>query len=114
LRKKNPRAQVKIEGKSRPLFTSDDRALDWLKDLIPEVTASIAAAQENWVMHRGDPARNAESKGGSPVRTPVWQALPVFDPDDEAILRDFERIYREQPGSTALMSVLHPLAVGDD
>ncbi len=114
LRKKNPNGQVKIEGKSRPLFTSDNRALDWLKELIGEVTASIAAAQENWVMHRGDPARNAESKGGSPVRTPVWQALPVFDPDDESILREVERSYREQPGSTALMSVLHPLAVGDN
>jgi hypothetical protein len=114
LRKKNPTAQVKIEGKSRPLFTSDNRALDWLKELIPAEAPLAAAAQENWVMHRGDPARNAESKGGSPVRTPVWQALPVFDPDDETILRDVERSFREQPGSPALISVLQPLAIGDD
>lgn len=114
LRKKNPRAQVKIDGKSKPLFTSDERALDWLKEFIPAESPSTTAAQENWVMHRGDPSRNAESKGGAPVRTPIWQALPVFDPEDEAILREVERGFREQPGAAALISVLHPLAIGDD
>ena len=59
-------------------------------------------------MHRGDPARNAESKGSAPVSTPIWQALPVFDPEDEAILREVERGFREQAGPAAMLSVLHP------
>ncbi len=114
LRKKSPRAQVKINGKSVPLFTSDDRALTWLQELLPESAVPSAGAQENWVMHRGDPARNAESKGSAPVKTPIWQALPVFDPEDEAILREVEQGFREQPGPSTMLSVLHPLAIGDD
>jgi outer membrane protein assembly factor BamB len=114
LRKKAPQAQIRIDGKLKPLFTSDARALDWLAEIMPDASSPIASAQDNWVMHRGDPSRNAESKGSAPVRTPIWQALPVFDPDDEAILRDVERGFREQPGSVALLSVLHPLAVGED
>lgn len=112
LRRKAPRAQVKINGRPKPLFTSDDRALDWLREILPETAASGSVTQDNWVMHRGDPMRNAESKGGAPVRTPIWQALPVFDPEDEALLREIERNYRDQ--GTPLVSVLHPLAIGDD
>lgn len=114
LKKKAPRAQITIEGQPRALFASDAQALDWLKAILPDAIISGSGAQENWVMHRGDPARNAESKGSAPVRTPIWQALPVFDPEDEAILLEVERGYREQPGPAALLSVLHPLAVGDD
>lgn len=114
LRKKMPRAQVEVNGKKISLFATDDRALAWLQEILPEAAAASAGPQENWVMHRGDPARNAESKGGAPVRTPIWQALPVFDPEDEAILRDVERGFREQPAPAAMLSVLHPLAIGDD
>ena len=72
LRKKGSRPR--IAAKEVPLFTDSANALEWLTANIGAPPEAITAKVAEWAVHRGNPARNAVSSGGSPLLSTLrWQ-----------------------------------------
>ncbi len=88
-----------------------DRLLRWLVTVIgPEFAGGAGEAME-WVMYRGDPSRNAESAGGTPLLNARWRVQTANHPTDEELIRQGRKQFQER-GVPAIPSV-NPLAVAD-
>ncbi|MBC8350748.1 MAG: PQQ-binding-like beta-propeller repeat protein [Planctomycetes bacterium] len=68
-------------------------------------------ASKNWLMFRGDAARNAGSSGDVPLPSFRWRIPTASDPTDETLIEEI-RVDKVEQGVAALPSV-HPLAVGE-
>ncbi|MEO8496262.1 MAG: PQQ-binding-like beta-propeller repeat protein, partial [Planctomycetota bacterium] len=64
-----------------------------------------------WLMYRGDGARNAASAGDVPLPSFRWRVPTASDPTDEGLIEEI-RVDKFEQGIAALPSV-QPLAVGD-
>ena len=110
LRKQGSRPR--IAEREVPLFANDAQAVEWLIAHTASPPEVIAAEVAQWSTHRGDPARNAASSGGSPLlSTPRWQQTLASEAKPTAAsetmskqLADSQQI--DFPAET-------PLAVGD-
>jgi outer membrane protein assembly factor BamB len=72
LRKQGSRPR--IAQREVPLFADDAQAVEWLIANTAAPTEVTPADVAQWKIHRGNPARNAASIGGSPLlSTPRWQ-----------------------------------------
>ncbi len=88
-----------------------DRVLTWLAQIIgPEFAAGSQEATQ-WVMYRGDPARNAESAAGTPLLSARWRVQTANHPTDEEFIRQGKKQFQER-GVPALPAI-NPLAVSD-
>lgn len=88
-----------------------DRLMVWLEQMIGPETAGLAREATQWTVYRGDPARNAESAGGTPLLSPRWRVQAANHPTDEAMIREGRKQYLEQ--GIPVIPTLHPLAVND-
>ncbi len=111
LRQRNPALRVTVAGRETPIFAKDDEALDWLTKLSGTPPPTAAGRTDNWLMFRGDAARNASMPGSAPLLDMRWRVLSTDNPEEEKTL---ERQWKRRSESDeASMPAFHPLAVGD-
>lgn len=82
----------------------------WLTKQIARKAAGDAREATNWLMFRGDAARNSTSAGDVPLPSFRWRVPTASDPTDESLIEEV-RVEKFEQGIAALPSV-HPLAVG--
>ncbi len=109
---------VAIGGRPVPWFGEQQGALVWLAGMIGPQLPARPAESADWVMCRGNPARNAafappegDSAGGMPLLNMLWE-IPTdcFAPRlDVEQLQNVRRTYLEQGAVT--LPALQPLAV---
>ncbi|MBP87442.1 MAG: hypothetical protein CMJ64_12080 [Planctomycetaceae bacterium] len=111
LRTRFPKSAVTIAGtKINELpAAADTRA--WLANQFGSGRAADSRAAAQWVVFRGDSARNAPSAGGTPLPRFRWRIPTASDPTDESIIQGVQsdKIERREP----LLPSLHPLALQD-
>lgn len=105
-----PDNKVRIADQEVPLFEQDADALKWLQKVLGPYVQQAPPSNEEWVMYRGGPSRNATTLGGSPLLNYRWR-VPVSNdkPKVEKFVKQLQDNYRER-GLTALPT-MHPLAV---
>lgn len=111
LQQRMPEAEFKIAGQPVTLFASGESPLDWLQKVAPANSLSATRPVDEWTLHRGVPSRNPVTTGGRLLPRLRWRVPVANDPDDEEMLRDLEREYREE--SAAPLATISPLVVGD-
>ncbi len=100
-----------VAGKEVPLFTDDSEAVNWLARLIGSRPRSEPLIPNDWLMFRGNPARNASTDGRAPLLNLRWRVDVTEDPLMESMLLQYRNRYIEQ-GLPAI-PMLQPLVVGD-
>lgn len=111
LQARAPQSQLRIGDKDVSLLQATTDPLSWLSGLVGPVTLASSRRASDWVVFRGDPARNAESVGDLPLLTPRWRVRAANHPSDEEVIAQQREAYENQ-GVAALPS-LQPLAVGN-
>ncbi len=111
LQQRMPGAEFSIAGKTVSLFSAGESPLEWLQKVAPANAMSTSRPVDEWTLHRGVPSRNPVTTGGRILPRMRWRVPVANDPDDEEILRDLEREYREE--SAAPLATISPLVVGD-
>lgn len=111
LKARLPRAVVRIGDTDMSLFADDQQALEWLEQLIGAGFVAQRGGASEWVLYRGDPARNAQSAGGFPLLNARWRVRVANHPSDEEMIGQQLRQYLDQ-GVPALPG-LHPLALAE-
>ena len=111
MRQRDPAGRVTVAGKEVPLFTDDSKAVDWLAKLIGSRPKSESLIPNDWLMFRGNPARNASTDGGAPLLNLRWRVDVTEDPMMQSLLVQYRNRYLEQGLPTIPM--LQPLVVGD-
>jgi outer membrane protein assembly factor BamB len=109
LKARVPRAKVRLKEGEQPLFEKDEDALKWLEQIAGRGLAPAAAVANQWVMFRGDEARNAASAGGLPLVISEWYFPTTNDPDLDKWVAKYARTLQDKGES--IISVLQPLAV---
>ena len=111
LRTQFPKHTVSIAGAEINELPSDADTQAWLATQFGHGRAADPRAAEQWVVFRGDSARNAPSAGGAPLPRFRWNIPTASDPTDESIVAGIQndKIERRDPALPAL----HPLALQD-
>ncbi len=95
----NPSRRVlRLAGKPVALFARDEEALNWVRQWTS--AESIRSDESEWLIHKGNPARNAVSHGELPVPGCNWRASTVLDLDDEKLLTSTKQEKRKRGLST--------------
>lgn len=96
LRNENAAAPLYIADKQVAMFRDDDDALDWLREVAGDVPLQRGPVEDQWIMYRGNAARNAPTKGGAPLGQVRW-AVPVpNDLKQQTIIADQQQQYLKQ------------------
>ncbi|MHB0956158.1 MAG: outer membrane protein assembly factor BamB family protein [Pirellulaceae bacterium] len=111
LKSRDPQATLRVGDKDMSLFKENGGTLAWLEQLVGPAGISAGREAIEWILFRGNPARNAESKGGFPLLTARWRVRATNHPSDEEIIRQQHEMFQDQ-GIPALPG-LQPLAVDD-
>ena len=93
------------------LFQDEADPLTWLTQLIGPMTLASGEEAAEWVIFRGNAARNAESVGGFPLLTARWRVRAANHPGDEEMIRQQWEAYENQ--GVAAIPGLQPLAVAN-
>ncbi len=102
----------RIAAKDVPWFAGDASAVEWLIANTAAPPEFAAAAIGQWTLHRGNPARNAASGGGSPLlSTPRWQQTLTTEAVAVATTETMTR--RLVESEQVDIAPETPLAVGD-
>jgi len=111
-RHKYPGLRFRLGDERVAWFDNDAGALPWLGRYLGEgVEAGSTLGATEWVMHRGDGARNAVATGGPPVKTLKWATFSDQNVWIEKRLDDLEKQYQEQ--RNPLLPTASSLVVGD-
>ncbi|MFV1964523.1 MAG: PQQ-binding-like beta-propeller repeat protein [Pirellulaceae bacterium] len=111
LKQRFPRAAVHIGGEEVRRLPEPNEQLAWLQHHFGPVRSSMGLGETEWTMYRGNPARNARSVGGLPLRQHRWQAPTPTDPLDERLVADLQTGFWDEGRPS--VPALHPLAVRD-
>ena len=111
LKKTTKLDSIEFMGRPVDLFDNNDRALDWLQELVGDSPLREIEMVNQWVMSGGNPQRNARSGTGFPLISPRWTTVTLNDPDieDSVIKRQQDLIHLK----SAPIPAVQPLAVGD-
>ncbi len=120
LKRATQHSQVTVGGKQIPLFGPNDDALEWLVAVLGQRREFASLEAEQWVMFRGNAARNAATSEASPVLNSKWQFSTFIreqaeDPKPFQIAAaQMQELEKVQHGK-ALLAVpsAHPLVIGD-
>jgi outer membrane protein assembly factor BamB len=104
-------ASLKINYQEAPQFSGADDAVDWLTKLAGTSHVSQQTGSDNWLMFRGDPQRNAKTKGGTPLMNLCWRIPAADDPLIEEVVDQARQFYLER--GIASTPGFHPLVVDD-
>ncbi len=102
---------VVFQGQSIRMFGDPDQALAWLTKLTGDAPLPVSATVDEWLMFRGDPARNAAHGTGIPLVQPRWQVPALNDPVQESIAGQVFQSLRQS--GEPLVPSLQPLAAGN-
>lgn len=106
-----PDFALQVGGEQVTDSPSSSRIEVWLtKQLAGKSTRDVQGAT-NWLMFRGNAARNAASAGGLLLPSFRWRVPTAADPTDESLIEEI-RVDKIEQGIAALPSV-QPLAIGD-
>ncbi len=111
LRQRSPDVHLEIGGRQVAFWSQGAEPVRWLVDLIGQPTAEGPSETDEWLMFRGDPARNTSVAGGAPLMNLRWHVSASEDPTTETALEQQQKEYAEQ--GIVKLPALHPLAVGD-
>jgi outer membrane protein assembly factor BamB len=111
LKQRQPNTKISLGDKSVPLFSTSDKALAWLEELVGDGGLGRKLLASEWVMFRGNETRNASTSGSLPVLNFRWTVPMLNDPQDEQRARQIakQRIDRDD----VIIPALQPLAVKD-
>ncbi len=111
LKSRGANQRINFLGKEIPLFSENKLAASWLRKLVGDSPLGANQLVYDWVMHRGNPQRNANSGSGFPLLNARWSLPTLNDPNLERIASNKlrELIFTE---ASTIPSV-HPIAVGD-
>ncbi|QGJ71903.1 Hypothetical protein PBC10988_36160 [Planctomycetales bacterium 10988] len=111
--------EARIQYNSKPLSFLGERAswfasyadpLDWLAANLGTQLQDTGTSREEWVMHRGNPARNATTEGGIPLLSYNWR-VPVSN-DKPTVEQYVEEFQSDLLGrNVGLLPGLYPLVV---
>ena len=82
LKQDTPSVSYDVAGTQVELFDSDDNALVWLDNLIGTLADSVSIPVADWLTHRGNNQRNAESMGSMPLLNVLWEVEVTTNPLD--------------------------------
>ncbi|MEQ8787383.1 MAG: PQQ-binding-like beta-propeller repeat protein [Pirellulaceae bacterium] len=109
LKERLPNARLRIGDREVGLFDDDSEALVWLAKMVPTELEGHQADAAQWLVYRGDPARNASSKGAMPISNLRWRVWTVNDHADEKRAREIYKQYRDR--DVPALPAFQPLAV---
>jgi len=111
LKQRQPNAKVSLGETSIALFSDNAQALPWLAKIVGEGELGRKLLASEWVMFRGNEARNASTTGSLPVVNFRWTVPTLNDPQDEQRARQMakQKIDRDD----VIIPALQPLAVKD-
>jgi outer membrane protein assembly factor BamB/tetratricopeptide (TPR) repeat protein len=102
---------ISVGGETVPLFEDKAEALAWLEDLVGSRQTLMGPELTEWVLHRGNPQRNARTPGSLPLISHRWRVPTCIDRADEMLIEKLSKQYRDE--AQAAIPVLQPLAVGE-
>lgn len=105
---------VRIAGKDVTLSFPDGGGLAWLTALVGEPAGGpggrgVESTGGNWVMYRGDPARNGVVDASCPLLAPRYRVPLARHPEESRLLDSQRRLQADQ--EIAVLPVGMPLAV---
>lgn len=108
--KANPTAsKLFVGGKPVVFFKEDDQAVDWLRELLGKIGPLETAEEEQWLVFRGNAARNAPTKGGAPLASVRWAVPTPNDLKHQQLVADEQQLFIKQ--GAAMLPSSHPLVV---
>ena len=107
LRDQHTEPTVDIGGEQHELFTDPKKALAWLESIVGPSGAQ--AGRDGWTMFGGDPARNANSRPG----TPYLKAEPLASVSEDPVLNKLADELRKEHLAMHRVALpkMHPLVV---
>ncbi len=104
---------VSVGGRTLSVFHADQDPIAWLQNEVGVVSERPVAKgpSSDWLVHRGNAARNGSAQGSPPILTARWRVRTSNDPLLEEILQRLGGDYRDR-GLSALPG-LQPLVIGD-
>ncbi len=111
LKTSDPQATLRIGDKQVSLFQDESNAIGWLEQLIGPLMTLDGEEATEWVLFRGNAARNAASLGGFPLLTARWRVRAANHPSDEEMIRQQRDMFRDQ--GVPAIPTLQPLAVSN-
>lgn len=109
LQTRMPRATVRLGEQDLPLFADGRPAGQTLQKLLGAGGLATPLVTQ-WVMHRGNAQRNAQTSGSLPMMNYRWLVPTTLNREDEKVVERMARQYRDE--SRAAIPALQPLAVG--
>ena len=122
LKKATPNGRLSLGRSTIALFANDKEAEGWLAHLVGPPIAAKQGGQRQWVMFRGDAARNASGSPASPAWDSVWEFATVRDPDTldddparlDEVNKQLRQLETEKRGNGYLtLPAAHPLIIDD-
>jgi len=110
-KQRHPRATVRVGAEEIRLFEKDDNALAWLEQAIGTRRKPTSNGEDQWVMYRGNPQRNARSDGCVPLMNYRWFVPLAVDPEDEQNVEQLRQRYVDQ--RLPALPAFQPVVVGD-
>ncbi len=98
-----------VAGQTVPRSISPEELTSWLKSRVTRLDAARQGVHD-WVVYRGNAARNAESVGGSPHLNPEWQ-VPLHSYYLERLVES--QWTAAENGNVALLPAASPIAIGN-
>ncbi len=111
MRDRSPDNTIVVGDQQVTMFRDDSEALDWFEDLVGQQPSLLAPEPAEWVVHRGNAARNARTQGSLPLLSYRWRVPTCIDRADEMLIEKLERQFRDE--ARAAIPALQPLAVGE-
>lgn len=108
LKVRAPQSKVRLAGEERPLFGGEG-PLPWLDKIVGESNLGPKTAASQWLVFRGDEARNGVSAGSMPLVNFRWSAPLINNPLDEERVRAEEKRLGDQ--GQPLIPAVQPLIV---
>jgi outer membrane protein assembly factor BamB len=122
MKKATPNGRLSLGRRAIALFANDKEAEGWLTRLVGPPIGATQGGQRQWVMFRGDAARNAGGSPASPAWDSVWEFATVRDPDtldedparlDEVNTRLRQMETEKHNSGFLTLPASHPLIIGD-
>ena len=111
LRRRLKDVEVRFYGKTLRLADDGTPLQEWIANAVESTPLQSHPVVNQWLVHRGNASRNAESGSGFPLLSPRWSLRTVVDPSDEEEITAYNQKLISSKNSP--MPKVHPVAIGD-